>query len=106
MLPVHGQRGELHRYTGVQDVLAADTVKSKVFDGVAVDQTNQVIYTFEFKRTSDREHGYVLQCDERATEQYASLLQIVRGTVASKGWESASSQFHRWDEIHESGSVE
>ena len=26
---------------------------------VAVDQAKLVIYTFEFKRTSDREHGYV-----------------------------------------------
>jgi hypothetical protein len=40
----------------------------------------------EFKRTSDREHGYVQQCDERATEQYAGLLQIIRRIVMSKGW--------------------
>ena len=36
------------------------------FDGVAVDQTNQIMYTFEFKRTLDWEHGYVQRCDERA----------------------------------------
>ena len=51
-----------------------------------MDQTNRIIYTFEFKRTSDREHGYVQRCDEGATEQYASLLQIVRGIVSSKAW--------------------
>jgi hypothetical protein len=60
---------------------------------VAVDQTNRVIYTFEFKRTSDREHGYVQRCDERATEQYASLLQIVRGFAASKGWKVQAVNF-------------
>ena len=63
------------------------------FDGVAVDQTNQVIYTFEFKRTSDREHGYLQRCDERAKEQYASLLQIVRGFVESKGWKVQAVNF-------------
>jgi hypothetical protein len=51
-----------------------------------VNQTNRVIYTIEFKRMSDREHGYVQRCDEKATEQYASRLHVVRGIVASKGW--------------------
>ena len=58
MLPVHKQGGEVHRYTGVEHVLAADTVNRR-FDGVAVDQANRIIYTFEFIRTSDREHGHV-----------------------------------------------
>jgi hypothetical protein len=56
------------------------------------------------KRTSDREHGYVQRCDVRATEQYASILQIVRGNCDEQRMESTSG--HRWDEIHESGSVE
>ena len=42
---------------------------------------------------SDREHGYVHRCDERATEQYASLLHIVRGIVASKGWKVQAVNF-------------
>ena len=71
-----------------------------------MNQAKRVIYNFEFKRTWDREHGYVQRCDERATEQYAGLLQIIRGIVTSKGMESTSGQFHCWDEIHESGSVE
>jgi hypothetical protein len=62
---------------------------------VAVDQTNQIIYTFEFKRTLGREHGYVQRCDERAIEQYASLVQIVSQCRAND--ESASGQFHRWN---------
>ena len=60
---MHERGGELHRCTGVQD-------------GVTADQTNQLIYTLEFRMTSDREHGDIQQCDERAKEQYASLLQL------------------------------
>ena len=45
---------------------------------MAVDQTNQIIYAFEFKRTLDREHGCVQQSDEKTTEPYASLVQIVK----------------------------
>ena len=63
------------------------------FDGVAVDRAKRVICTFEFKRTSDREHGYVQRCDERATEQYASLLQIVRDIMPSKGWKVQAVNF-------------
>ena len=76
------------------------------FDGVAVDQTLRFMYTFESKRTPDREHGYVQQCDERATEQYASLLQIVKGICDEQRMESTSGQFHCLDEIHELRSVE
>ena len=50
------------------------TLGDRRFDGVAVNRAKKVIYTFEFKRTSDREHGYVQRCDERATEQYAGCL--------------------------------
>ena len=71
---------------------------------MAVDQVKQVVYTFEFKRTSDREHGYVQGCDERATEQYAGLLQIIKRIVMSKGWNVQAVNF--WDEVHESRSME
>ena len=66
--------------TGIQECKMCwqRIVGNRRFDGVAVEQTNWVIYTFEFKRTSDREHGYIQRCDERATEQHASLVQIVR----------------------------
>jgi hypothetical protein len=60
---------------------------------VAVNQAKRVIYTFEFKRTLDREHVYVQRCDERATERNASLLQIVRGIVTSKGWKVQAVNF-------------
>ena len=92
MLPVHGQE---QNCTGTQEckVLgSANTWKSKV-RRVAVDQTNRVMHTFEFKRTPDREHGYVQRCDERATEQYASLLQIVRDIMPSKGWKVQAVNF-------------
>ena len=39
-----------------------------------MDQTNLVMYTFEFKRTSDREHGYVQQCD--AMKERQSNMQV------------------------------
>ena len=92
MLPMQGQRGK------GTDALECkrcwqQTLGDRRFDGVAVNRAKQVIYTFEFKRTSDREHGYVQRCDERATEQYASLLQIVRGFVTSKGWKVQSVNF-------------
>ena len=69
------------------------------FDGVAVDRAKRVICTFEFKRTLDREHGYVQRCDERATEQYQK-------NCDEHKMESASVQLHCWDEVHESRSVE
>ena len=66
-----------------------------------MDQISRVIYTFqsEFKRTTDREHGSAQRCDERATEQYASLLQIVREIVTSEGWKVQAVNFR--NEIHD-----
>jgi hypothetical protein len=92
MLPVHEQRGKMLKYTGAQEG-GQQILGNRRFDGVAVNQAKRVMYTFEFKRTLDREHGYVLRCGERATEQYASLLQIVRGFVTSKGWKVQSVNF-------------
>ena len=39
------------------------------------------------------EQGYVQRCDERATEQYARLLQIVRAIVTSTGWKVQAVNF-------------
>ena len=86
MLPVHGQGGQLHRYTGVQALLASEYLEIEGSMERPWTRQNWVVHTFEFKRTSDREHGYVQRFDERATEQYASLLQNVREIVTSKGW--------------------
>ena len=58
-----------------------------------MNRTKKVIYTFEFKRTSDREHGSVQRCDERATEQYAGLVQIITKIVMSKGWKVQAVNF-------------
>ena len=69
------------------------TLGDRRFDGVAVNRTKKVIYTFEFKRTSDREHGYVQRCDERATEQYAGLVQIITKIVMCKGWKVQAVNF-------------
>ena len=69
------------------------TLGDRRFDGVAVDQAKLVIYTFEFKRTSDREHGFVQRCDERSTEQCAGLLQIIKRIVTSKVWKVQAVNF-------------
>ena len=56
------------------------------FDGMAVDQAQKRILTFEFKRTSDRVHTYAQDCHKRATEQYADLVYAARKVLRPKGW--------------------
>ena len=46
------------------------------FDGVAVDQTNQVIYTYEFKTTTDREHGNHMGAYNNVMKERQSSMQI------------------------------
>ena len=52
------------------------------FDGV---QT-KTVFTFVFKRTSDREHGYAQQCHKRATDQYAGLVRAAHQVAQRSGW--------------------
>ena len=65
MLSVHREGREMHGYTGVARCAGNGYKELKGL------MTNQIIYIFEFKRTSDREHGYVQRCNERATEQHS-----------------------------------
>ena len=53
---------------------------------MAVDRTQKRILTFEFKRTSDRVHTYAQDCNKRATEQYADLVDAARKVLRPKGW--------------------
>ena len=56
------------------------------FDGVALNRETKTVFTLEFKRTSDREHGYAQRCDERATKQYASLIRAAHQVAQQAGW--------------------
>jgi len=44
-------------------------------DGVALNRRTNTGFTSEFKRTTNRAHGYAQHCDKRATDQYAGLKQ-------------------------------
>ena len=86
MLPLHDMRkaGDVFEEGESCKVCLIRELGARRFDGVALNRETKTGFTFEFKRTSDRENGYAQRCDERATEQYASLVIRAAHPVAQQ----------------------
>ena len=54
-------------------------------DGVAINEALKIVYTFEFKRSTDRDEGFVEVKDAEANEQHKSIISALK--AAAPEWE-------------------
>jgi len=54
-------------------------------DGVAINEALKIVHIFEFKRSTDRDEGFLEVKDAEANEQYKSIISALK--VAAPEWE-------------------
>ena len=54
---------------------------------------------------SDREHGYVERCDEKATKQYANLTRAAHQVAQKAGWTVLQVNFRYRIDVDERGKI-
>jgi len=60
-------------------------------DGVAINDALKIVYTLEFKRSTDRDEGFLEVKDAEANEQYKSIIGALK--AAAPEWEFEQIKF-------------
>ena len=55
-------------------------------DGVAINETLQIVHILEFKRSTDRDEGFLEVKETEVNEQHKSIISVLE--VAAPKWES------------------
>ena len=56
-------------------------------DGVAINEAQQIGYIFEFKRSTDRDEGFLEVKDAKVNEQHKSIIDALKADAPEWGFE-------------------